>query len=257
MKKIGIIGCGRMGQRIAKVVAAAFDVIIYDTDPTKLQCLADTARISLTSNISDLSVCSLIIECVFEDLRIKQQVFKDIEPILDNSAIIATNTSSIPISALQTEVRNKKRFLGMHFMNPPEKIDLVELIKSEHTSDETMDIIREFLHKINKVPVNSQDVPGFILNRILITMLNEALIVLENGIASKEDIDLTMTLGAKFPIGPIALVDMVGLDIIKNVMDNFTKAFGDKYTAAKILDKYISDGRLGKKVGHGFYDYVN
>lgn len=257
MQKVGIIGCGRMGQRIAKVVSGAFDVIVYDTDPTKLQCLANTPNISLTSNISDVSVCFLIIECVFEDLRIKQHVFKEIEPIIENNAIIATNTSSLLISDLAKVVQNKKRFLGMHFMNPPEKIDLVELIKSEHTSDETISIIQAFLKKINKTPVLSMDVPGFILNRILITMLNEALIVLENGIASKEDIDLTMTLGAKFSIGPIALVDMIGLDIIKNVMDNFTKAFGDKYAAAKILDKYISDGRLGKKVGHGFYDYVN
>lgn len=258
MRNVGILGCGRMGARIAKLVVEEFNTTVFDQDTEKLEAIKeDNPSISVTSNISDLSDAELIIECVFEELSVKQAILREIEGVVCEQTVISSNTSSISINELASFMRVKERFIGIHFMNPPEKISLVEVIRSKWTSKEVFEQSVNFIKDISKTPVESQDTPGFILNRILVTMLNEALVLLGSGTATKEDIDLTMVLGAKHPIGPIALVDMIGLDIVKHIMDNLTLAYGDKYKSADILQEYIEKGRLGKKVGHGFYDYIN
>lgn len=259
INKIGIVGCGRMGAGIAKICSEKFDVIIFDIEKEKLlnNKIINNSRITTTTELLDLSCCDLIIECVFEDLLVKKEIFLRLEKIIQDTSLLASNTSSLSINELAGFLKKPDRFIGLHFMNPAEKIELVEIIKCKATSDDTFLVISDFCKKINKVIVESKDVNGFILNRILITMLNEALIVLESGIASKEDIDKAMVIGAKHPIGPIALIDMIGLDIVYNILMNFNSTFGDKYYPSRLLNDYISKGFLGKKVGRGFYEYVN
>lgn len=245
-----------MGLRIAKVLSDYFEVCIFDSDVKKLDA-SRAAGIQSSDDIGIMFGAWMVIECVFEDISVKKNVFHELEAVVGELAMIATNTSSLPINALCNGLKRPERFIGVHFMNPPEKIDLVEIIPSERTSREVIEKAIEFVKQIKKEPVISKDTTGFILNRILITMLNEAIRVLESGTASLEDIDKTMMLGAKHPIGPLALADMIGLDVVKHIMENFVVSFGSGYAPARLLCDYVAAGRIGKKVGRGFYDYFN
>ena len=276
-KHIGIIGAGQMGQGIAQVFASHdFTVTLHDVNDEALkkakskltetlnklveknkidanQAKSTLSRITYSGDFKD---CNLVIEAAIENFEIKTQIFKHIESQVSSDCIIATNTSSISINKLADNLDKPARFLGIHFMNPAPIMPLIEVIKGKQTSDSTMKTALDLINTIGKQPVISADSPGFIVNRILIPMLNESIILLHDKVASAEDIDKAMMLGAGFPMGPLKLADFIGLDTCLAIMEVLHKELkSDKYKPSELLRKYVKDGKLGKKSGHGFYDY--
>ena len=277
---IGIIGSGLMGTGIAQVCATSgLKVIVRDVDEAALkrgvdqiasslsklvsrQKLTDAAKnnalaaIATTTDAGQLAKADFIIEAATENLGLKQKILKEIEAIAKPGCIIATNTSSVSITKLAATLAQPARFVGMHFFNPVPVMNLVEIIRAIQTSDETFAVTDALARQLGKTPIAVKNAPGFVVNRILCPMINEAIFVLQEGLASPEEIDAGMKLGANHPIGPLALADLVGLDTLLAVLNVFYADFKDpKYRAAPLLIEMVDAGRLGRKSGQGFYKY--
>ncbi len=279
IKKIGVIGAGTMGTGIAQVAASTnYQVILHDISQDiidrslkimdkSLTKLIEKGkieedknkileRISTTTDLNSMKEVDFIIEAVFEDFDVKKAVLDKIDQIAPPEVIIATNTSSISITKLASQTKRPDKFMGMHFMNPVPLMRLVELIRGIATSDETFQIVKSLTEKMGKVPVEANDFPGFISNRILMPMINEAVYALMEGVGSVEAIDTVMKLGMNHPMGPLALADLIGLDVCLHIMEVLYEGFKDtKYRPCPLLRKMVDAGYLGRKAGKGFYDY--
>jgi 3-hydroxybutyryl-CoA dehydrogenase len=280
MEKICILGAGTMGAGIAQAFAAkGYEVIIRDIKDEfvqrgisgiqkNLEKLAAKgkisneevenilAKISGTTDLNLLDDVDLVIEAAVENMEIKRQIFGDLDKICKPEAILATNTSSLSITEIATATSRPDKVIGMHFFNPATVMKLVEIIRGMATSDETYNAIKELTLAMGKEPVEVAEAPGFVVNRILVPMINEAVGILAEGIASAEDIDKSMMLGANHPMGPLALGDLIGLDVCLAIMDVLYKETGDtKYRAHSLLRKYVRAGYLGRKSGRGFHNY--
>lgn len=280
IKSVAVLGSGTMSRGIVQAFAeAGIDVIIrgrtegsigkglaavkkaYDKKVAKGKISQEDAdkivgRVSTTTELEKLADCDLIIEAASEDMNIKKDYFAKLEEICKPETIFATNTSSLSITEVGTATKRQDKFIGMHFFNPANVMKLVEIIRGMNTSQETFDIIKEASIKIGKTPVEVAEAPGFVVNKILVPMINEAVGILAEGIASAEDIDTAMKLGANHPMGPLALGDLIGLDVVLAVMDVLYSETGDsKYRAHTLLRKYVRAGWLGRKSGKGFFAY--
>ena len=280
MKKIVVIGGGTMGLDIAQVFAKnAFDVVVRDVSDELIAASAarlgkgldkliakgkmseDEAKsvlskIKFTTNINDAADADLVVEAAVENLNIKKQIFAELDSVCKAETILATNTSSISITAIASATKRADKFIGMHFFNPATVMKLIEVIRGANTSDETFNTIHELSLQIGKTPVEVAEAPGFVVNKLLIPMINEAACLVEQGVASAKDIDVAMCLGANHPMGPLALGDFIGLDVCLSIMDTLYSETGDsKYRASLLLRKMVRGGLLGKKTGKGFYDY--
>lgn len=255
--KIGIIGGGRMGSRIAKSLGEVYEVILYDSNPDNIsKDILASVSVEIKNSLEDLKDCKLIIEAISENLEAKLNLFAEIEELVSKDTIIATNTSSLSINELGSQLLYKERFLGLHFMNPADKNELVEVIKSRHTSDEVVEDSIQVLSVIQKTGIVVEDRPGFVLNRLLLPMINDAINMLNDNVASAQDIDKIMMIGAKHPIGPLALADLIGLDVVLAILNNlYNRLRSDRFKASELLKQYVSQGKLGKKTKIGIYDY--
>jgi 3-hydroxybutyryl-CoA dehydrogenase len=280
IETVGIIGAGTMGNGIAQICAAAgLPVVMVDISDAavarglatvtgsldrlvKKEKMSDAdrnaaiARITGTTDRAKLSTCDLVIEAATENEDLKLKILKEVCSILRPQALIATNTSSISITKLATATDRPDRFIGMHFFNPVPVMALLELIRGLQTSDDTHAKAEAFAKRVGKVAITARNSPGFAVNRILCPMINEAVFALQEGLASAEDIDDGMKLGCNHPIGPLALADMIGLDVMLAVMNVFYSDFNDpKYRPAPLLKEMVAAGYLGRKAGRGFYSY--
>ncbi|WP_028204243.1 3-hydroxybutyryl-CoA dehydrogenase [Paraburkholderia nodosa] len=280
IESVGIVGAGTMGNGIAQAVAVAGlkAVMIDVTDAALAKGVATLthslerlvskgkleagardaalARIETTTDYQRLVSVDLVIEAATENAELKTRILKQIEAAARPDAIVASNTSSISITALATTLADPSRFIGMHFFNPVPMMPLVEVIRGLQTRPDVAESVREMALRLEKTPIAVKNAPGFVVNRILVPMINEAFFVLAEGIASAEEIDAGMKLGANHPIGPLALADLIGLDVCLSVMDVFLKDFGDsKYRACPLLREMVAAGQLGRKTGRGVYQY--
>ena len=280
IRTVGIIGAGQMGSGIAHVCAmAGLDVRLNDRDPGRIhsglatidgnlarqvskgtigddQRRAAVARIVGAESFDDLAPCDLVIEAATEDESTKRQIFSTLCASLKPDALVATNTSSISITRLAASTDRPERFIGIHFMNPVPVMQLVELIRGIATEDPTYESAKAFIAKLGKISTMSEDFPAFIVNRILLPMINEAIYTLYEGVGSVESIDTAMRLGANHPMGPLQLADFIGLDTCLSVMQVLYEGLADsKYRPCPLLVKYVEAGWLGRKSKRGFYDY--
>lgn len=280
IESLGIVGAGTMGSGIAQVAAlAGLRVIMVDVSDAALErglttvrgsldrlrakdkldaaaCDAALARIETSTDYQRLGAAGLIIEAATESLDLKLRILKQIEAVARPDAILASNTSSISITTLGAALSDPTRLVGMHFFNPVPLMPLVEIIRGLETGSTAAEAVRELTLRLGKSPIDVRNSPGFVVNRILVPMINEAFFLLAEGVAPAEDIDTGMRLGANQPIGPLALADMVGLDVVLSVTDVFYKDFGDsKYRACPLLRELVAAGRLGRKTGRGVYSY--
>ena len=280
IKQVGVLGAGTMGAGIAQVFAeAGLKVMLVDIDNNMLQAAlekikkfwqkavekgktdaagkaAREALIECSGDMSQFKNCDLVIEAIVEDIGVKQKVFQDLDNICPEQAILATNTSALSITEIAAATKRADRILGMHFFNPVPVMKLVEVIPGLETSMSTTQAIVELAKRIGKEPVIAQEAPGFLVNRILTPLVNEAALVYQEGRASAEEIDKAMKLGAGMPMGPLALADLIGLDVVLNVTEYLFKEFGEsKYRPALVLKQKVRGGHLGVKTGKGFYEY--
>ena len=280
IKTVGIIGAGIMGSGIGQVMAlAGFEVVLMDvrdefldkglgnikkgldkmiergkiTPGEKKNIIA---RVHKTTRIEEMTKADFVIEAVSETEELKLDIFKRLDAICRKDVILSSNTSSISITRLASATRRPDKVIGMHFMNPAPVIQLVEIIKGQNTSDETLLIVKNLAEKLGKINVESKDSPGFIVNRILMPLINEAVFAFMEGVASAEGIDKAMTLGTNQPIGPLALADLIGLDTVLSIMESIYKETRDpRQSPCPLLKKYVDAGNLGRKTGKGFYNY--
>jgi len=280
IRKVGIIGAGQMGNGIAHVVSlAGYDVVLNDISDERLKAAFATmqknmrrqisrnlitetdmetalARISTVGTLAELKDCDLIIEAATEDEAVKRKIFTALREEVDETVLLASNTSSIPITRLASVTAKPEQFIGMHFMNPVPLMQLVELIRGIATDDQTFTVSRAFVHSLGKTTATSEDFPAFIVNRILLPMINEAVYTLYEGVGTVDAIDTAMKLGANHPMGPLELADFIGLDTCLAVMQVLYEGLADsKYRPCPLLAKYVEAGWLGRKSGRGFYDY--
>ena len=280
IKTFGVIGAGQMGNGIAQVAAmSGLDVIMNDikdefverglatitkilsrsvdkgkmTDDDRNAVLG---RIKTSVSLQDMSSADFVVEAAVEKESLKFQIFKELDEICESGVILATNTSSIPIGRIAAQTRRPEKVIGMHFMNPVPVMKLVEVIPGIATSEETLKVTWELSEKFGKTPAQANDYPGFIANRILLPMINEAVYCLYHNVGTREDIDTVMRLGMNHPMGPLTLADLIGLDTCLAVMETLYDGFKDsKYRPCPLLRKYVEAGWLGRKTGKGFYEY--
>jgi 3-hydroxybutyryl-CoA dehydrogenase len=280
VQKIMVIGAGQMGSGIAQVCAmAGYDVFLHDlkvefvdkgigiihknlsrqvekgrmTDEEKTLIIG---RITNSTELSNAQEVDLVIEAAVENMEIKTKIFAELDALAPKHAILATNTSSLPITEIAAATKRPEQVIGMHFMNPVPVMKLVEIIRGLATSDEVYETIDEITRKLEKVPVEVNDFPGFVANRILMPMINEAIYTVYEGVSSVEAIDDVMKLGMNHPMGPLTLADFIGLDTCLYIMETLHEGFGDdKYRPCPLLRKYVKAGWLGRKTGRGFYTY--
>jgi len=280
IETIGIVGAGQMGGGIAHVSAlAGYKVLIYDVGAERIETGIATisgnmarqvasgkleeqvrkdamARISAASDMAGLAGADLVIEAATEDETVKRKIFAQLCPLLNPEAILATNTSSISITRLASTTDRPERFIGIHFMNPVPVMKLVELVRGIATDDRTFEAAKGYVARLEKTATVSEDFPAFIVNRILLPMINEAIYTLYEGVGSVEAIDTAMKLGANHPMGPLQLADFIGLDTCLSIMQVLHDGLSDsKYRPCPLLVKYVEAGWLGRKAGRGFYDY--
>jgi 3-hydroxybutyryl-CoA dehydrogenase len=280
IERIGVIGAGQMGTGIAQVAAqAGIAVRLLDVNAElaktalgridsalaaqvkkgKLEDsarIATLARITPASRFSELADVHMVVEAAIEDAAIKCEIFRQVEEVTPPEVILASNTSSIPITKLAAATKRADRVIGLHFMNPPPLMRLVEIIRGLQTSDETAKSVRKATERMGKVIVSATDMPGFIVNRMLIPFLNEACFALQEGLGSAEDIDMGAKLGLNHPMGPLELADLIGLDTVLYIGEVLHREFGDdKYRPPTVLRNHVAAGWLGRKTGRGFYRY--
>ncbi len=268
-RRTGVIGAGTMGRGIAHLLALhGFPVVLADRESAILEKALErllertepelrtevAKRIDLSVALERLEDCDLVIEAVYEDEAVKKEVYAALGGICRADAVIASNTSAIPISRLALSVPNPGRFIGMHFMNPPVKMELVEVVRGEKTAESTISSITALAKRLGKISVVVRDTPGFVANRLLFAQFGEALRLLEGGAASREDIDTVMKLGFNHPLGPFELADFIGLDVCRQIMEFLRESLNDeRYRPGEILEKLVAEGKLGRKTGEGFY----
>ncbi len=275
-----VIGAGQMGAGIAQVFAASgYQVSLYDVDQKNTQKGIEgidkrlkkqvgkgslsakeyekiMERLHLANEITAAQKADLIVEAVVEKMEVKQAIFAELDSLAPSHTILATNTSSLPITEIAAVTTRPEKVIGMHFMNPVPVMKLVEIIRGLATTDEVYQAVYETTKKLNKTPVEVHDFPGFVSNRILMPMINEAVFTLYEGVANEEDIDQVMKLGMNHPMGPLTLADFIGLDTCLFIMETLHKGFGDdKYRPCPLLRKYVKAGWLGRKTGKGFFTY--
>jgi 3-hydroxybutyryl-CoA dehydrogenase len=280
VQKIGVLGAGQMGHGIAQVAAqAGYHVVLRDVEQrfvekglagiqknlaravekgkmSKADADAAVARVHGTVDLKALADCDLVIEAIVENLEIKKKTWQELDAIVKPSAVFASNTSSIPITLLATQTKRPTRFCGMHFFNPVPVMKLVELIRAVETSDETAALVKHIGEKLGKTVVEVNDYPGFVSNRVLMPMINEAIFCVHEGVATPKAVDDVMKLGMNHPMGPLELADFIGLDTCLAILDVLYDGFKDpKYRPCPLLVKKVQAGHLGKKSGRGFYDY--
>lgn len=280
IQTVGIVGAGTMGNGIAQACAVSgINVVMVDISDAAVQkglatvsgsldrlikkekiTAADKDKalslIKTSTNYDDLKGAQLVIEAATENFELKVKILKQLDELLGADVLVATNTSSISITKLGAVTKRADKFIGMHFFNPVPMMALVEIIRGLQTSDATHDAVKALSEKLGKSPITVKNAPGFVVNRILVPMINEAFQVLSEGTASAEDIDAGMKLGCNQPIGPLALADMIGLDVCLAVMEVYLEEFGDsKYRPCYLLREYVAAGRLGRKTGQGVYTY--
>lgn len=280
IKKVMVIGAGQMGAGIAQVNAqAGFEVFLHDTNESALEKgsknieklltravdkeritaeakTATLARLTKSNSLEDAKDCDLVIEAIVENMEVKKKVFRELDEITPPYTILATNTSSLPITEIAAATKRPEQVIGMHFMNPVPVMKLVEIIRGIQTSDATYEAIAKVTEALDKTAVEVADFPGFAANRILMPMINEAVYAVYEGVATPEDIDTVMKLGMNHPMGPLTLADFIGLDTCLYIMEVLYEGFGDsKYRPCPLLRKYVKAGWLGKKSGRGFYVY--
>jgi 3-hydroxybutyryl-CoA dehydrogenase len=280
IQRVGIVGSGIMGSGIAEVAAkAGIDVVLRSRQQGTAEAMVASlerslgkqvekgrleevaakealARVSATSSLTDLADCDLVVESVVEDLAVKQHLFNELDRIVKDGAILATNTSTLPVIEMAMETGRPDRVCGVHFFNPAPAMSLVEIVRTLVSSDETVAEVRAFAEACGKSPVEVKDRAGFIVNALLFPYLNNAVRMLENGTASRDDIDAAMKGGCNFPMGPLALLDLVGLDTSLAILDALYAEFRDpNYAAVPLLRRMVTAEQLGRKSGKGFYDY--
>ena len=280
MQKIGVLGAGTMGAGIAQAFASAgLTVVLRDVSDalvasgvatiqknldrqvskgtlSEIEHQAILGRVESATDLEAVAECDLIVEAIIEQMDIKKTVFEALDKTCKAETIFVSNTSSLSITEIASATNRPDRVMGMHFFNPASIMKLVELIRGIATSPETVDAVQAVAMEIGKQPIEVAEAPGFVVNRILVPMINEAVGILAEGLASPQDIDAAMKLGANHPMGPLTLADMIGLDVCLAVMDVFHQEFGDsKYRTHPLLRKYVRAGWLGRKSGKGFYDY--
>ena len=279
IKIIGIIGAGTMGGGIAQVAAqSGYEVVLKDVSEEYVRTgfakikerLAKRvgegklenhekdrilSNIKITTSLEDCKDADLIIEAVIEKEDIKKHIFKELDTICNDETIFASNTSSISITRLAEITKRPERFAGMHFMNPAYIMKLVEVVKGLATSEETVSVITAVAQKMGKIPVVVNDSPGFVSNRVLMPMINDAIYCLQEGVASREGIDTIMKLGANHPMGPLELADFIGLDTCLAILEILHAELGEKYRPCPLLQKMVAGGKIGRKSGEGFYEY--
>lgn len=276
---IGVIGAGTMGNGIAEVAAQAGQVVLIDVDQSQAEDglkaiekrlnrqvereFIDAARkteilkrITISSDLTDLKNADIVVEAASENMNVKKGIFANLGEICSKDCILGTNTSALSITAIATATPGPERVIGIHFFNPASRMKLVELVRTPFTSQECLDKTRIFVKSLEKTAVLVEEAPGFVVNRLLIPMINEAVFLLSEGVASAKDIDTAMQLGANHPMGPLSLADLIGLDICLAIMETLHNELGeDKYRPAPLLRKMVRAGKLGRKTKEGFFDY--
>ncbi|TBW39961.1 3-hydroxybutyryl-CoA dehydrogenase [Siculibacillus lacustris] len=280
IKRVGVIGAGQMGNGIAHVCAlAGYDVSLNDMSTERIQLglatingnmtrqvnkaliadadrVAALARITPAVNLDALAECDIVIEAATENEQVKRKIFQQLCPVLKPETLLATNTSSISITRLAASTDRPEKFVGVHFMNPVPLMQLVELVRGIATDDHTFDLCKKFVLRLGKISTVAEDFPAFIVNRILLPMINEAIYTLYEGVGSVDAIDTAMRLGANHPMGPLQLADFIGLDTCLSIMQVLYEGLADsKYRPCPLLVKYVEAGWLGRKTQRGFYDY--
>jgi 3-hydroxybutyryl-CoA dehydrogenase len=280
MSKVAVVGAGTMGNGIAHVFAQhGWDVALVDLEPEALERALKTiatnierlvrkgvgsldagagtlARIKPSTSFDAVKGAEIVVEAATENFKIKSEIFATVSRLLAPDSILASNTSSISITELAKHTNNPARVIGMHFMNPVPVMKLVEVIRGLETSNNTVTRTEEIVRELEKTPVVVNDAPGFVSNRVLMPMINEAILCVQEGIATAEAVDQVMTLGMKHPLGPLALADLIGLDVCLAILEVMVEGFGDpKYQPARLLKEMVASGRLGRKSGVGFYVY--